>query len=181
MYKAAETEFYHEKQSTMKCAIHAVNNLLRSPKFKKDDFDKIAKDLFDKEQASKNSEIFINPYKNIFGLGNYDVSVIEVALLKENYYLKWWDMRKDFSQFDLMNPKLMGFLINDRGKKGFLRDLLKIVQPNHWFSILKSEDTYFNVDSRLEEPQKFKTKADFIKLMKDIQKNEGFIFPVYRN
>ena len=181
MYKV-DSDFYHEKQSTMKCAIHAVNNLLRSQRYKKDDFDKIAKELYDKEQASKSSEIYINPYKNIFGLGNYDVSVIEVALLKENYQLKWWDMRKDFSKFDFMQPpKLMGFLINDRGKKGIFRDFFKIVQPNHWFSVLKSEDAYFNVDSRLDEPVKFKNQGDFIKLMKDIQKNDGFIFPVYRN
>ena len=141
MYKKADSEFYHEKQSTMKCAIHAVNNLLRSPRYKKEDFDRIAKDLYDKEQASKSSEIYINPYKNIFGL------------------VKW----------------------EERRKRLFLRDLFKIVQPNHWFSILKSEDAYFNVDSRLDEPQKFRTQGDFIKLMKDVQNNEGFIFPVYRN
>lgn len=171
---------YHERQSTMKCAIHAVNNMLQEPVYTKESFDQIAKDLFHEEKASKASEIYINPYKNIFGLGNYDVSVIEMAFLRRKLVLKWWDMRKDFVDFDFEKDTLMGFLINYRGEKGFFSDLFKLIQPNHWYSIRKIGGVFYDVDSKLDKPKPFKSFEDLSKRMKDLRKNEGFIFPIYK-
>ena len=37
---------------------------------------------------------FINPHRNMFGLGNYDVNVIMAALQKKGYETIWFDKRK---------------------------------------------------------------------------------------
>lgn len=171
---------YHERQSTLKCAIHAVNNFLQGPVFTKESFEIIAQDLFKLEKVSNSSVSYINPYKNVFGLGNYDVTVIEKALGSQGYEIKWWDMRKSFKHFDFSKEEILGFLINDRGEKGFLRDIFKIVQPNHWYSIRKEFEEFFDVDSRLEKPKKFINKENLIERMENIRKNDGFIFPIYK-
>ena len=173
-------KFYHEKQSGLKCAIHAVNNILQQPIYNKESFDEIAKELYEREKESKNSEILINPYKNVFGMGNYGISVIEIALLEKNYRLKWWDKRKQVDDLDFYSPDLFGFLINDKGENGFFSDLFKVLQPNHWYSILKFEKEFYDFDSRLDHPKIFKTLEELQKRLNYIKKNDGFIFLIYK-
>lgn len=175
------SKLYHEKQSTMQCAIHAVNNMLQKSVYTKKNFDEIAKELFIKEKQSQNGEIYINPYKNILGLGNYNISVIEIAFLQMNHCLKWWDKRKEINQFDFKSNDLVGFLINDTGEKSCFRNLFKLVQLNHWYSIKKIEENYFDCDSRLDKPKLFKSIEELKKRMEYIKKNDGFIFQVYEN
>ena len=177
--KTSTPKLYHEKQSTLKCAIHAVNNMLQQPVYNKNSFDQIAKELYKKEQEEKNSEIIFNPYKSSLGLGNYDVSVIEIAFLKRDFILQWLDLRK-LDSFDYNAINLIGFLINFRGEKGFWKKLFGMVTQNHWHSIRKIGEIYYDLDSKLDEPMPLKSFDELLKILKYVKENDGFIFPIYK-
>lgn len=82
----AEQKIYHEKQSMMLCAVHALNNLLQDPKaFSKASMDSICYNL--------SPDTYINPHKNPLGLGNYDVNVLMAALSSKDYETIWFDKR----------------------------------------------------------------------------------------
>lgn len=173
------SSIYHEKQSSWKCGIHAVNNLLQSKCYTQRDFDDIAKRLYDEENESKNSSNIINPYKNILGLGNYDITVIESALIEQGCYLIWWDMRRDIDEINFKEQNLLGFIINDRGEKSFFSNLFKWAQTNHWYTIRKIGDYFYDLDSRNDYYNMFESTEKVKQLFKYIKKNDGFIFLVF--
>lgn len=83
---AAAGTIYHEHQSLMMCALHTLNNLFQDQKaFTRQDLDNICYSL--------NPDAFVNPHKNVFGLGNYDVNVVMAALQLKNYEAVWFDRR----------------------------------------------------------------------------------------
>lgn len=82
----AEQRIYHEKQSKMLCAVHALNNVFQDPKgFSKSDFDEICYNL--------SPDTYINPHKNLIGLGNYDVNVLMTAVGLKGFDTIWFDKR----------------------------------------------------------------------------------------
>jgi hypothetical protein len=62
---------YHERQTMLKCGVHAVNNLLGRRAFVIADFERLAKEL------SPGS------FWTFVGAGNYDVNVLGAALSQE--------------------------------------------------------------------------------------------------
>lgn len=77
---------YHERQSLMLCALHMLNNLLQDQNaFTQHELNDICYSL--------NPDAFINPHKNVVGLGNYDVNVIIAALQSKDYETVWFDKR----------------------------------------------------------------------------------------
>lgn len=84
--KMAEQEIYHEKQSRMLCAVHALNNVFQeSTAFSKSDFDVICYKL--------SPDTYINPHRNPVGLGNYDVNVLMTAVGSKGFDTVWFDKR----------------------------------------------------------------------------------------
>ena len=77
---------YHERQRQMLCAVHALNNLFQDRNaYSKADLDAISYNL--------SPDSFVNPHKNMLGLGNYDVNVLMVALQLRDYEAVWFDKR----------------------------------------------------------------------------------------
>ena len=70
----------------MLCAVHSLNNLFQDRNaYSKEDLDAISYQL--------SPDSFVNPHKNMLGLGNYDVNVMMVALQQKNYEVVWFDKR----------------------------------------------------------------------------------------
>lgn len=79
-------EIYHERQRQMLCAVHALNNLFQDGNaYSKADLDAISYSL--------SPDSFVNPHKNVLGLGNYDVNVLMAALQLKEYEAVWFDKR----------------------------------------------------------------------------------------
>lgn len=145
-------DVYHERQSKELCALHALNNLFQSGcAFSKKELDEICVKL------SPNA--LINPHRNMFGLGNYDVNVIMAALQNKGYETVWFDKRKDVGVLVIEN--IMGFILNTPTDYhfGFVRLPFHL---KHWIAIRKVGDSYRNLDSKLESPE---TIGDSCKLM----------------
>lgn len=82
---------YHECQSWMHCGVHASNNLMGACVFSYEDFEEYA------QRLAPDAYRVWNPHKSCFGMGNYDVNVIEYGLkLKRNIELQWHDSRVPF-------------------------------------------------------------------------------------
>jgi len=77
---------YFEKQTKFNsdCGVYALNNLLGRNAFTNLDLNQISKQL---------STDLINPYKHFLG-GDFDVSVLIIALQRNNYECLWLDNRK---------------------------------------------------------------------------------------
>jgi len=101
---------YHEKQRYLFCGIHAVNNLLGGPSFvSKAIMDAIAYRLASNTGTSTTTTAITtttgvsswihnnatNPHKSMFGVGNYDVNVIMMALQEQGYDTQYLDTRND--------------------------------------------------------------------------------------
>lgn len=70
----------------MLCAVHALNNLFQDKNaFSKAELDSISYNL--------SPDSFVNPHKNMLGLGNYDVNVLMAALQLRDYEAVWFDKR----------------------------------------------------------------------------------------
>lgn len=133
---------YHEKQSMMLCAIHAVNNLLQSRgAFTKKQFDEICCRL--------SPDTWINPHRSMLGIGNYDINVIMVALQSHGYETVWFDKRKKLGQ--LCPEKIFGFLINTTSRMSMMSMPLPF-QGKHWITIRRVDDTYYELDSKRSQP-----------------------------
>lgn len=99
-------KIYHERQSRQLCALHALNNLFQDGSaYSKTDLDKYAEtyvwtrlqkhysDFFSNSSLTPNQSIF-NPHRSTFGLGDYDINVIIVALQRKNYEAIWFNKKK---------------------------------------------------------------------------------------
>ena len=70
----------------MLCAVHSLNNLFQDRNaYSKEDLDAISYQL--------SPDNFVNPHKNMLGLGNYDVNVVMAALQMKDYEAVWFDKR----------------------------------------------------------------------------------------
>lgn len=72
--------FYFERQVSNLCGLHALNNLLQASVFSKEDLDKIAHELDMKERSLNNVRD-----RNGDRSGNYNITVLRLALERRNY------------------------------------------------------------------------------------------------
>ncbi len=83
-----EEPLFFERQRLMHCGLHATNNLLQRHAFDRAAFDEIARSLPD-------LGTFFNAYRSsVPFLGNFDASVIVVALQREGFEVSQHDRRK---------------------------------------------------------------------------------------
>jgi len=157
----ANNKPYHEKQAKQLCALHALNNLFQDANaFTQRDLDAICQTL-----APDN---FINPHKSSLGLGNYDVNVIMTAVQQKGCEAIWFDKRKHPDTLVLNNIK--GFILNIPNpsyKSGLFHmpPLSFLVSKKHWISAINFQGTYFNLDSKLNEPQRIGTENDLVEFL----------------
>ncbi|KAK3089464.1 hypothetical protein FSP39_003847 [Pinctada imbricata] len=138
-----QPEVYHERQVKEMCALHALNNLFQDQRaFSKKDLDDICQKL--------SPGNFINPHRSLLGLGNYDVNVIMAAVQLKDCETVWFDKRKDISC--LIPSNIQGFILNTPTdyRWGVVRLPFK---RKHWIAIRRIGDLYYNLDSKLENPE----------------------------
>ncbi|CAI2735537.1 unnamed protein product [Schistosoma spindalis] len=143
----SSNKIYHERQSKMFCALHALNNVFQDKIFSKHCLDKIADNL--------NSNSLINPHRNVFGLGNYDANVLVIALQQCGYDIVWCDKRKTIAAHNLNFDNIFGYILNTFSNRRIF-NLTLPYSGSHWIGLRKLEHddkySYFNLDSKLCEP-----------------------------
>ena len=140
---------YHEHQSLYKCGVHAVNNLLGESCFNGADFERFAEEL--------TPGSWWNPHKAVLGLGNYDVNVLEYALLKRDVAIEWHDNRRPFRHAELVEPCL-GLVLNQT-PSGWLG---LVMRTRHWVSVRHVEGTWWNCDSMKRKEEEILDIDDFV-------------------
>jgi len=153
------SSIYHEKQHLQFCAVHALNNLFQNGSFcHKQNLDDVCMEL--------DSSKWMNPHRSSLQIGNYDINVISVFLQKYNYNVLWFDKRRSASVINTNHTK--GFLINSVSPWNVLGMKLNISYFKHWYAITKINDTFFNLDSKLNEPKEIGSSDEVLKYMQDI-------------
>eukprot|EP00386_Alphamonas_edax_P002264 GDKI01006772.1.p1 GENE.GDKI01006772.1~~GDKI01006772.1.p1 ORF type:complete len:202 (-),score=76.74 GDKI01006772.1:408-1013(-) len=143
---------FHEKQVLLQCARHTVNNILQRSEFSWSEFERIAGEIT-KSDGYK--------HKNFFGLGNYDIGVMMVALGRHGLEAEWFDMRKDVrSELNADDPECVGLLVNTH-RPSFIP--LPVFDGQHWQAVRKFDSSsgvgggdgggvWCNLDSKESEP-----------------------------
>ena len=128
-----------EKQTSLQCGKHAINNLLQQKLANCNELKKSAKNI------SKNFDIPLNELLNT-NSGYYDVSVL-VSFLQSNNYQVDQLQQTDFHKISRkQSPRLIGYIFGD---------------GHHWMSLRKTniKGCYFIIDSLIDEP----IKVDVVK------------------
>ena len=93
-----------------------------------------------------------NPHKSMFGVGNYDVNVLMVALQEHGYETRYLDTREPSHWIhDLEQPEAIGLICNVAGN-----------WTRHWIAIKFQGSKYYNVDSKLSSPFEFASSAALV-------------------
>nr|BAN20531.1 conserved hypothetical protein [Riptortus pedestris] len=148
---------YHEKQVKELCALHALNNLFQNrDAFSKAELDEICQTL--------SPHVWINPHKSILGLGNYDVNVIMAALHRKGCEAIWFDKRKPPECLQLCF--IHGFILNVPSDYRFGFVYLPL-RKRHWIAIRQVAGIYYNLDSKLDQPQIIGQENDLMAYLKE--------------
>ncbi|XP_078347293.1 josephin-1-like isoform X2 [Oculina patagonica] len=151
-------EIYHERQRQMLCAVHTLNNLFQDRNaYSKTDLDAISYNL--------SPDAFVNPHKNMLGLGNYDVNVLMAALQLKEYEAVWFDKRLGLETLELQ--QIFGFVVNKPSNVNLIWLEVPIKRP-HWFAVRKINDNYYNLDSKLSSPQCIGNEEKVVKFLTDM-------------
>eukprot|EP01102_Stenamoeba_stenopodia_P001865 TRINITY_DN11689_c0_g1_i1.p1 TRINITY_DN11689_c0_g1~~TRINITY_DN11689_c0_g1_i1.p1 ORF type:complete len:267 (-),score=47.34 TRINITY_DN11689_c0_g1_i1:260-1060(-) len=136
---------YHEKQVAGLCGVHCLNTLLQGSYFTEIDLMTIAQE-FDKKEREVMGEYGTETNEflkymaedsgNVADDGNYSVQVLAEAL-------KVWNLMC----IPLTNPEVKDAKATPTKEKAFICHL-----RDHWFTIRKVEDSWFNFDSLLKTP-----------------------------
>ncbi|KAL7735143.1 hypothetical protein ACLKA6_008405 [Drosophila palustris] len=163
---------YHEKQMRQLCALHALNNLFQGDQsYTKAELDDICNNL--------TPNVWINPHRSVLGLGNYDINVIMTALQKRNCEAVWFDKRKDPSIINL--DAIVGFILNIPSDYKFGIITLPL-RRRHWIAVRRVGDFYYNLDSKLRQPESLGNEADMLQFLREqlSQEDQRELFLVLR-
>jgi len=151
-------EIYHERQRQMLCAVHTLNNLFQDRNaYSKADLDAISYNL--------SPDAFVNPHKNMLGLGNYDVNVLMAALQLREYEAVWFDKRLGLDRLELL--QIFGYVVNRPSSVNLVWLKMPIKRP-HWFAVRKINDNYYNLDSKLASPQCIGNDKELVEFLSEL-------------
>ncbi|KAJ1981555.1 Josephin-1 [Dimargaris verticillata] len=152
---------YHETQNRWLCA-----KLQRSV-FSPNDLDSIANELAARTRSIQGFS-WSNPHKSRWGLGNYDVNVLTLALETQGCTLSWLPANADVRDLELL--KIVGLILN--------------VQPRHfwntahWFAVRAINGQYYNLDSKLSQPVVVGSASELGDFLEQTRAEGGHIFVV---
>lgn len=168
------TFIYHERQESLLCGQHSLNNLLQQQAFSPDQLAEIAHQLdqlelnyMAKGTGGINSKDYLKRLSegsyNIDPSGNFSIEVLKSALLS----------RFNMNLVNSLNEEIRNKEITSW--KGFILN-----KQSHWFTIRKISDRFWNLNSILEKPEQIShfQFASFVEQMR----NEGYsVFIVMEN
>ncbi|CAF0801132.1 unnamed protein product [Brachionus calyciflorus] len=134
---------YHEKQKKELCALHTLNNLFQDNFYTKQKLDQICIELCPQE--------WLNPHRGLFGRGNYNINIIMKALQLRDHEAIWFDKRRSVTILNFANIK--GFILNIPSDYKIAGILPLPWERKHWVAISRIGDVYYNLDSKLDEPE----------------------------
>uniref|UniRef100_A0A8R1I558 ubiquitinyl hydrolase 1 n=1 Tax=Caenorhabditis japonica TaxID=281687 RepID=A0A8R1I558_CAEJA len=134
----ASEELYHERQRLQLCLIHTVNNILQRKEFDAAKMDEIC--------YSFNESRWFNPHRSWVGTGNYDVNILMAALQMHDLKVIWFDKRLPTSSIHVEKVKALVFNVPSK-------TLLTLYRGTHWFAVLKKNDKFWNLDSKIKTPE----------------------------
>lgn len=145
-YNNSQPRLYHQRQSLMLCAVHAINNVLQRDAVTKADLNKICLEL------APDCSPLLNPHRNALGLGNFDANALIVALQQTGHDIVWFDKRTSLAEHRLNWCKIVGCILNAR------RRSLVSVGGRHWVAFRGIPTSnpnvvnYYDLDSKLRRP-----------------------------
>jgi hypothetical protein len=134
-----------ETQHRQHCLLHTLNNLVQNKKFS----EQILNEIADTLAPGKLPLPLLHPHRTIF-LGNWDVSVLELAVESFGKSLKWHDQRDVEFEDPALSSTCFGIVVNIKAP-GRLAALLG---ARHWAAIKRIDGIWYNLDSSLPKPQR---------------------------
>ncbi|CAG8613412.1 4225_t:CDS:10 [Funneliformis mosseae] len=152
---------YHERQRLFYCG------QFQDKVFTNEQLNNVALKLAEKTSSefSTWSSYFVNPHKSVFGVGNYDINVLEMALREKDLEIQWFDVRKDIrSVIQFTDKSLFGLILNIPTTRFYFWT------SYHWIAIkpfqYNEEPTeVYNLDSKLYHPEKFENLEEVYKFL----------------
>uniref|UniRef100_A0A1I8A0P1 ubiquitinyl hydrolase 1 n=1 Tax=Steinernema glaseri TaxID=37863 RepID=A0A1I8A0P1_9BILA len=142
----ADSPRYHEKQRRQMCLLHTLNNMFQREEFTKANLDDIC-------LAMDGSQWF-NAHRSMLGLGNYDANVLMAALESRDLCLTFFDSRLSL---DCINDEVVLAYIFNVPSDSYI----PFFRGRHWFSVIKINGSFFNLDSKLTSPVRIKDFPEF--------------------
>lgn len=130
---------YHERQRKQLCLLHTLNNLFQRQEFEQHELDQICESLDERR--------WFNAHRSWIGMGNYDANILLIALQARGLVGRWFDKRMPVSR---MNHALIKAYIFNIPSPSF--GILPFIKGRHWFPVVRINDIYFNLDSKLAAP-----------------------------
>ena len=127
---------------------------------------------------SLSPDSWVNPHKSMLGLGNYDINVITAALNTRQMGLVWFDKRKDPRSVKI--NVLEGCILNvpNNWKIGWVS---LPMNRKHWIAFKKINGKWFNLDSKLKEPEIIGSDDDYYDfLSKNLKEGTKELFLVVK-
>ena len=158
-HSAVSTQPYFERQSLMRCAQHAINNLLQRPAVTHADLNAIVDSI--------SSSSFSLQHRWPL-LGNHDANVLMLAFAQHGCTAQFWDARRttddDIRELVMTRcrePGVVGLIVNVKTRSAWS---LYVLPQRHWYAILRVDDRRFpeygafpggwlELDSRAEKPR----------------------------
>ena len=147
---ADEAAPYHERQTMMRCGVHALNNALQRAAFTASELDGIADEL--SRSSGEKRFLGLSAYRAPMGLGQYNVSVLEVAAARAGRELRWHDRRKPVSA--PLAEDVEAVLVNRSS-----------LLSRHWFAVRAVGGAWYNLDSKLAQPERLASQAAAVALL----------------
>lgn len=97
----------------------------------------------------------------MFGLGNYDVNVLLIALERQGYKASYFDTRKPIEELEIANPQVIGLICNVAGM--FTR---------HWLAIRREGAIFYNLDSKRASPLPFEKQEQLFHFLSHLIEKE---------
>lgn len=168
---STSTSVYHEKQSRWRCGIHAVNAILKGPVYAPSDFDTIADSLLVQPRWP-----WSHPHRSVFGMGEYDVNVLLVALEKRNIVGSWMRDRNLSTILSKLGDDVCGFLVNVESKHWARKFVDHFASPaRHWVAVVKYEDKFHLVDSKAAAAIALHSEEDLETYLQEVWEEKGHI------
>ncbi|TMW66847.1 hypothetical protein Poli38472_011963 [Pythium oligandrum] len=146
---------YHEKQSLLRCGIHALNNLLQAPAVDTVVMDAACEELVAMDPTATPSALTTwlwHPHRAPLGLGNYDVNVLMLVLQQRGFSMQWTDKRQRVTRETIDLDAIEGVLCNVVTFGGWFR---RVLEQRHWFALRKINGVVYSLDSKLPAPMPF--------------------------
>lgn len=134
-WKQSPNYIYHERQESMLCGQHCLNNLMQGPFFNAVELSNIALELDAQERALVGKSLEYHS-ANVDDSGNFSIQVLKAALARHDINLEPWHQRSGEAARDPSREK--AFVVN---------------RSSHWYTVRKLHSEWWNLNSSQDLPE----------------------------